>query len=247
MIIIEVKMFHTLVSHLHQLDLDIGSSLDDVRQAFRTLSFIWHPDRQPATYTDLAKSKIQRINAAYEWINKNPDVLQEAPKELAPEPSPSAEAQAYKAKTSKCIRCHGSGLVAVEVNWKGEFEHETCEICDGRGKIVVDHRNQCKDCAGEGLNLNIDPKERSQWIETQMANLGWFDRNMNPNEYKRHWLQFHRERGICSSCKGSGFFYHRPDIRRNERRVDSAADFLHVLQKKPEFRRQDRRLEVCES
>jgi RecJ-like exonuclease len=123
----------------------------------------------------------------------------------------------------------------------GKFEHEDCSVCLGSGKMVVDERNLCKCCMGEGLNPDLSPEDREAWIDVEFQKRGWFDRHLNPNEYKRLWLRYHREHMVCSSCEGAGYFFFRPDSRKEERRLSSPADFLRDLNDTEEGRREDRR------
>lgn len=227
--------------HLRQLDLEPGCRIDEVRKAFRTLSFIWHPDRQPEQYVDLAQAKLQRINDAHEFFSSQPEALDTEGICEALESKPETHTGNYKVHKASCVRCQGSGLVASEVGSKGEFEHSECEVCRGTGQVVVDDRNLCKCCMGEGLNPKLSPEDRESWIETEMLSRGWFDRHLNPLEYKRLWLRYHQEHMVCSSCHGSGYFFYKPDERKNERRQDSAADFLRDLVEDFDGRQKDRR------
>lgn len=58
--------------HYATLLLDDGSSLDEVKRAFRSLSRMWHPDQyasEPAKYKEAAE-KQRRINESYSALNK---------------------------------------------------------------------------------------------------------------------------------------------------------------------------------
>jgi DnaJ-class molecular chaperone len=235
-------MSEELDRHLLKLDCRRGSTMGEIRRAYRLLSFVWHPDRHPEVYRDVAQEKLQEINASYQWLLTHPDQLSE-PQEVDSivAPDPSAVDEAYRAKSTRCTRCHGSGEVATGVEWNGEFSTESCDICLGAGALVVDDRNVCRCCEGTGLNEGVTQQERKDWIDSQMRMRGWFDRHLNPNEYKRLWLQFHREHMVCSSCKGSGYFFQKPDMRKGERRKSSALDFLMELDGVEKERQKDRR------
>ena len=234
-------MTQELTQNLSHLDCELGAKPEDIRRSYRVLSFIWHPDRHPEPYKKVAEEKTQKINSAYEWLMAHENLLVETQKiESLQMPSLKSESS-YEVKSSDCIRCHGSGEVAKEVNWNGEFETESCPVCLGSGQVVVDDRNACRDCQGQGLNPNISHQDRHEWIDAQMRTRGWFDRHLNPNEFKRLWLQFHHEKMICSSCHGSGYFFHKPNLRQEERRRVAATDFLRDLEGKGEDRRTDRR------
>jgi hypothetical protein len=234
-------MSQELTQNLAHLDCKLGDKPEDIRRSYRVLSFIWHPDRHPEPYAKVAQDKIQKINSAYEWLMANEDMVTGG-QQIEDVQTPSAISDiSYAVKSSDCIRCHGSGEVAMEVNWNGNFETESCSVCAGSGKVVVDDRNACRDCEGQGMNPNLGQQERHDWIDAQMRTKGWFDRHLNPNEYKRLWLQFHQEKMICSSCRGSGYFFHKPNLRQDERRRVAAADFLRDLEGKNEERRTDRR------
>jgi DnaJ-class molecular chaperone len=234
-------MSQELTQNLSHLDCELGAKPEDIRRAYRLMSFIWHPDRHPETYAQVAQDKIQKINSAYEWLVANEDLLVSSD-HIEGLQLPSAKVDSsYEVKSSDCLRCHGSGEVAKEVSWNGEFETESCSVCLGSGKVVVDDRNACRDCEGQGLNQKSGHQDRHDWIDAQMRTKGWFDRNLNPNEYKRLWLQFHQEKMICSSCHGSGYFFHKPNLRQEERRRVAPTDFLRDLEGKGEDRRTDRR------
>ena len=227
--------------HLNQLDLEPGCDIDDVKKSYRSLSFIWHPDRQPERYSTLAKAKMQRLNAAHAYFCSNPEMLADDDVEKIADCESEKEEPGYRAYSASCVRCHGSGLVAKEIGRVGQFEYEDCCVCKGSGKVVIDERNLCKDCTGAGLDPSLSSSDREEWIEAELQKRGWFDRHLNPLEYKRLWLRYHKEHLICSSCNGSGYFFYRPDERKGERRMSSAADFLRELGKSGEYRKKERR------
>jgi hypothetical protein len=227
--------------HLNQLDLEPGCDLDEVKKSYRSLSFIWHPDRQPERYSTLAKAKMQRLNAAHAYFCAQPEMLADDDVEKMVECQTKEDNASYRAHSSSCVRCHGSGLVAKEIGRVGQFEYEDCCVCKGSGKIVIDERNLCKDCTGAGLDPSLSSSDRERWIDGELQKRGWFDRHLNPLEYKRLWLRYHKEHLICSSCNGAGYFFYRPDERKGERRTSSAADFLRELGEGGEFRKKERR------
>lgn len=227
---------------LRELDCELGASAEDVRKSYRLLSFIWHPDRQPESYVELAARKLQQINAAYEWLLDHEQQwsgLRDIDSIVDPQ---KVESVSYQAQKVDCVRCHGSGEVAKGVSWKGDFETESCVVCEGVGTILVDERNACRDCCGSGLREVESLEHREHWIDEQLKMRGLFDRHLNPNEYKRAWLRYHQDFIICRSCKGSGYFFLKKDARAEDRRRDCELDFLRDLEAQPEQRKKDRRV-----
>ena len=61
--------------HLAELELDDNASLDDIRQAYRDLAKVWHPDRFPNDPRMQAKAseKLRRVIEAYEFLKSHPN------------------------------------------------------------------------------------------------------------------------------------------------------------------------------
>lgn len=66
-------------SHYQVLEIEAGASQADIRQAYKDLAKVWHPDRfcSDATLQQKAQEKLKRINAAYEFLKSyQPQVTQ---------------------------------------------------------------------------------------------------------------------------------------------------------------------------
>ncbi len=63
------------------LDLEPGESLENIKQAYRDLAFIWHPDRIPnnSRLKHKAEIKIKEINEAYQRLRFYQALLQSPP------------------------------------------------------------------------------------------------------------------------------------------------------------------------
>ncbi|CAN0589965.1 unnamed protein product, partial [Laminaria digitata] len=63
--------------HLQALDLKSGASYSAVKQKYRLLSRVWHPDRFKGQdeLVQEALLKQRQLNAAYEWLTKNQNIL----------------------------------------------------------------------------------------------------------------------------------------------------------------------------
>jgi GUN4-like/DnaJ domain len=57
-------------SHYQVLEIEVGASQADIKQAYRDLAKVWHPDRfsGDSTLQQKAQEKIKSINAAYEFL-----------------------------------------------------------------------------------------------------------------------------------------------------------------------------------
>jgi len=144
---------------LHILGVPRGSSLDDVKTAFRTLSLKYHPDKNP---DDLkAPEKFQNVLDAYEYVINHPEVLKISTVSGYALPSygepitVSLEAVYLHEKQSitiertiPCGLCHGTGS---DVGKAG-----SCDTCSGTGKIkgsiarLLDLDPVCPSCHGTG-------------------------------------------------------------------------------------------------
>ena len=227
--------------HFIQLDAESGMSLDELKLNFRRLSFIWHPDRQPAEYRQLAEEKLQKINEAFEFFEQNSSLLESPIEHLdTSDLNQPPSAFQYDVSPKECPRCDGSGRISSDVDFLGRFVNETCPICTGQQQILVDERNSCRDCEGEGNRPHLHDSDREDWIDKEMRKRGWLERNLHPIAYKRMWLRFQREVAQCASCSGAGYFYYRHDCRQGQRRSSSPIDFLQEIQGS-EHRHQDRR------
>ena len=63
--------------HLAVLGLAPGASIAEVRQAYRDLANVWHPDRfgHSPRLQEKGQEKLKEINAAYTWLLAHPDAL----------------------------------------------------------------------------------------------------------------------------------------------------------------------------
>ena len=59
---------------LHILELPLDASMEQIRDAYRTMAKVWHPDRflHDNKLHQRAQEKIKFINLAYEWLVNNP-------------------------------------------------------------------------------------------------------------------------------------------------------------------------------
>lgn len=65
------------IKYLRVLDLRPVATAKDIKNAYRTLSKVWHPDRfqaDPKLQT-VAQEKLKEINVAYDWLIHHPDVV----------------------------------------------------------------------------------------------------------------------------------------------------------------------------
>lgn len=65
------------MNHIHQcyeiLGLQAGASLEQVKQAYRDLAMVWHPDRFSHNFClqEKAQEELKKINEAYEELNSS--------------------------------------------------------------------------------------------------------------------------------------------------------------------------------
>src|SRR6476619_272699 len=58
------------VVHYQTLELEPGASKAEIKQAYRDLAIVWHPDRftDNPRLREKAEAKLKQINAAYEFL-----------------------------------------------------------------------------------------------------------------------------------------------------------------------------------
>jgi hypothetical protein len=87
------------VTRLAVLGLRAGASADEVKQAYRDLANVWHPDRfaHNARLQQKAEERLKEINAAFQWLEEHPEALGRAtssPASAPTRPTPRADAGA---------------------------------------------------------------------------------------------------------------------------------------------------------
>jgi len=238
-------MNHSIRLHLAQLESELGSTFEDIRTNFRRLSFIWHPDRQPSEYRQVAEEKLKKINEAYLFFEQTPEALGACSENEAVESDSQGtpSSSRYEVHPLQCPRCEGSGQVAVDVDRLGRFVNQPCPVCAGSQRILIDSRNCCRDCQGHGVRPNLHDADCEAWIDKEMLKRGWLQRHLHPIIYKQSWLRYQQEVAQCASCSGAGYFYFRQDGRKGERRRSTPIDFI-INPQGSEIRRRDRRLQT---
>jgi DnaJ-class molecular chaperone len=75
--------------HYKVLEIEPGASQDDIKQAYKDLAKVWHPDRfaDSPRLQHKAEEKLKQINTAYEFLKSyQPDPIK-SKVELEPEQS----------------------------------------------------------------------------------------------------------------------------------------------------------------
>ena len=62
-------------TYLSILDLTAGATFIDVKNSYKELCMIWHPDRHPSKLQKKTTRKLQLINEAYEFFSNNSEIL----------------------------------------------------------------------------------------------------------------------------------------------------------------------------
>ena len=104
------------IEALKVLDLCPGASYNEIRQAYRDLVKVWHPDRFGSDERLRAKAleQIKLVNEAYQWLQVNYDpaatsagAAQSSPNPSAPaQDGPTASAPGGGERSVKCPNCH---------------------------------------------------------------------------------------------------------------------------------------------
>ncbi|HEY9749723.1 MAG TPA: GUN4 domain-containing protein [Allocoleopsis sp.] len=81
------------VVHYQTLELKPGASQAEIKQAYRDLALVWHPDRfaDNPRLREKAEEKLKQINAAYNFLKSTQP--QASPQKVATQPEPKTEAK----------------------------------------------------------------------------------------------------------------------------------------------------------
>ena len=90
------------------LGIDVNSTQEEIKKAFRKLAIKYHPDKNPDNDTT---AKFQEISNAYQILM---------------DPIPN---------TRTCPLCHGIGIMVI-TRRMASVEQE-CVICAGSGRVIV--------------------------------------------------------------------------------------------------------------
>lgn len=64
------------IKYLKVLELEPGADFQSVKNSYKLLSMAWHPDRfSSEKHKTIAEDKQKKINAAYQWLKKNQEIL----------------------------------------------------------------------------------------------------------------------------------------------------------------------------
>lgn len=99
---------------LHTLELGDQSGWADVREAYRFLAKVWHPDRfaEGSTAQSRATERTKAINNSYEWLSQNQWLLPLSQFSSAGSPDPVEEPASSQGADTRATQPEGSGFEA---------------------------------------------------------------------------------------------------------------------------------------
>lgn len=135
-------MYDKAIKYLEVLDLKPGVTYKEVKLAYRDLSTIWHPDRQPERLKSRATEKLTKINLAYEWLSKNQnEILKLSAKTFKP-PAGSI---------IKCSKCNTRNRIDTDLKSGTYFRKYTCRACNEFLIVIA----RCKKCSYNNSTVEI--------------------------------------------------------------------------------------------
>ncbi|MDM8538743.1 J domain-containing protein [Desulfobacterales bacterium HSG17] len=113
------------INCLAVLELKPGVTYKEVKSAYRDLSTVWHPDRQPDRLQSRATAKLTEINLAYEWLTKNQNKLSKlSAKTVKPTAGSSIRS------ILKCSKCNTRNRIDTDLKSGVYFRKYTCRACN---------------------------------------------------------------------------------------------------------------------
>lgn len=140
-----------IVKNLAVLELRPGAGFKDVKKAYRDLSTIWHPDRQPERLKSRATARLTQINLAYEWLSKNQYRLSKLSSKTVKPPAGSI---------IKCVKCNTRNRIDTDLKNGAYFRKYTCRACNEFLFVIA----RCRTCG-----YNNSKKEIRVFQETEFG------------------------------------------------------------------------------
>lgn len=131
-------MYDKTIKYLAVLELKPGVTYKEVKSAYRDLSTIWHPDRQPERLKSRATAKLTEINLAYEWLSKNQYKLSKLSAKTVKTPAGSSIRSIIK-----CTKCNTRNRIDADLKSGAFFRKYTCRACNEFLYVIV----KCRKCS----------------------------------------------------------------------------------------------------
>jgi DnaJ-class molecular chaperone len=133
------------------LGLPLGSAPDDVRQAYRDLITVWHPDRfqNNPRLRDQSNKKAQEINAAFALLRDLKSSGPSATKKAQPPPPPprAAADDTYRRTAHATGERYGRNWDDLNSGWQAAIRRGVCPRCGPSGKLErLDREHRCAKC-----------------------------------------------------------------------------------------------------
>lgn len=133
------------------LGLPLGASPSEVRQAYRDLITVWHPDRFPGNprLADRANKKAQEINAAFALIRdlKPPTPSATPPPQPRPDPPRAAADSAQRKTTYATGERYGRNWDDLNAEWQAAIRRGVCPRCGPSARLErLDREFRCTKC-----------------------------------------------------------------------------------------------------
>ena len=205
---------------LKLFDLPANCQFDELKRAYRELSFVWHPDRLPENLRERATRKLQKIIGAYEQLKDSVGTWSSAEHQDCSDTAHTQHEhhpQSGQLSHVECPHCKGRGEVAYGVDRNCHHLYSPCNVCDGQGFFVADTAHQCKACEGLGKNPKVSTKDIRQFVSDNMGDLDHLTPAQAKIRFRRLYIKTCQEHLTCRYCEGAGY-----DLYRKNRRHQSA-------------------------
>jgi curved DNA-binding protein CbpA len=188
------------------LGLSIGASASEIRQAYRDLIAVWHPDRflDSPRRQALATKKTQEINAAFALLRdlKSPEPsrsTQHAPSPPPPTPSREPPSGAYRKTTGVTGERYGRVWNDLNAHWQAAIKRGICPRCGPSGMLEhLDSEHRCTKCDGR-FPSPPGPREPAGGAYKKTTGVTGERYGRVWNDLNAGW-QWAIQRGVCPHC-----------------------------------------------
>ncbi len=198
---------------LRLLYVEPDATVEEIRRAYREAVFVWHPDRLPAAMHESATRRLTALREAQSYL-LSPQGLAERDQLASADDGISPDLLDLTLVEVCCKRCGGAGTTVASLSSAGHFDVAQCPVCLGSSVLICVAGSQCRCCDGDGRGTEARSQSRAAYLRSNMLGVSPGTASYRLR-YRRMVLRYETTVLPCSTCRGAGYTFFKPDARRS--------------------------------